>query len=281
VLLSFDGSDVRLSRSNAFLLHLALSLIVFSSLVAMMLLYWFPGKLFVFDGGWQGLKLVAMVDLVLGPALTLLLYKPGKPKLLLDMSLIAGIQLAALAYGFHTTYQQRTMALVFSEREFYTVSAKDHIRANEQLRRLEQSPTIIPNAKLLEIPHYVTATSSATEQHNFLEDYLNGYPGPQQRSDKYLELVEGHNEMQRYRITEEQLVQMHGWKPVNRVLKKYALTLSDVELYKFKARYAEGVAIFDPDKLRIINYVAIDPDSNKAKEPEMMAAKDAYPNTGR
>ena len=114
---SLDGSSLGLSKSAAFSLHLALSLVIFSSLVAMMLLFWFPGELFFIDGGWQGLKLVAMVDLILGPALTLILYKPGKPKLIFDMSLIAAIQIAALAYGFYTTHQQRTIALVFSEQE--------------------------------------------------------------------------------------------------------------------------------------------------------------------
>ena len=107
-----------LSKRSAFLIHLALSLLVFLSLVAVMATLWFPGELFFFDGGWQGLKLVALVDIVLGPALTFLLWRPRKSDLSMDMSLVALIQVAALGYGFSTTYQQRTVAVVFAENKF-------------------------------------------------------------------------------------------------------------------------------------------------------------------
>ena len=55
------------TKGVAFAIHLTLSLLVFSLLVIIMLLCWLPGELFFLDGGWQGLKLVAMVDVVLGP----------------------------------------------------------------------------------------------------------------------------------------------------------------------------------------------------------------------
>ena len=53
------------SVKQAFLLHFAVSLIVFVALVAIMRLIWYPGDLFFMDGGWQGLKILAPIDLVL------------------------------------------------------------------------------------------------------------------------------------------------------------------------------------------------------------------------
>jgi len=50
-----DNPAKGLSKGAAFGIHLALSLLIFSSLIAMMLLFWFPGKLFFLDGGWEGL----------------------------------------------------------------------------------------------------------------------------------------------------------------------------------------------------------------------------------
>ena len=67
-----------LTTSQAFILHLVLSLLIFSSLIYVMALYWFPGELFFLDGGWQGLKLVAMVDLVLGLSL-IHISEPTRP----------------------------------------------------------------------------------------------------------------------------------------------------------------------------------------------------------
>ncbi len=271
---SLDGSSLGLSKSAAFSLHLALSLIIFSSLVAMMLLFWFPGKLFFIDGGWQGLKLVAMVDLILGPALTLILYKPGKPKLIFDMSLIAAIQIAALAYGFYTTHQQRTIALVFSEKEFYTVSARDHLDANEQLKRLALTPTSIPNAKWLSVPYYLTPTPTAEEFGQRMQDLLNGYPGPQQRSDQYITLAEGHDDMQRYRLTDSQVNALNAVDAISDSLKKHELNREDVELYTFKARYAEGVAVFDPIELRIVDYIPLEHGVESLSKADLVAANE-------
>ncbi|MFK8076299.1 MAG: hypothetical protein AB8B84_06915 [Granulosicoccus sp.] len=246
------------SKGAAFSIHLALSLLIFSSLVFMMVLYWFPGELFFIDGGWQGLKLVAMVDLVLGPALTLLLYKPGKPKLVLDMSLIAVIQIAALGYGFYTTYQQRTVALVYAERGFNTVSARDNLEANAQLRQLDINPQPIPAVTLLNVPLLLTPPPAPGKYAEHLNEIFNGYPGPQRRSDQYVSLESNHESMQKDALDIETLNAMGAADVITAALQRKSLELNEVELYKFKARYADGVAVFDPDNKRILDFVPIE-----------------------
>ena len=247
-----------LSKGAAFTLHMAISLLVFSSLVAVMLLYWFPGDLFFMDGGWQGLKLVAMVDLVLGPALTLLLYKPGKPKLVLDMSLIALVQIAALGYGFYTTHQQRAVAVVFAESAFNTVSASDKAEADAQLLEKSVQPRPVPAASLMSIPLYVTPIPEDGGYGKILEDTLNGFPGPAMRNDQYVSIDSHHDEIRQYELTDEQLQLLGAQTAVSTALEKLSINREDAELYKFSARYADGVAIFDPVEKRILDYVAID-----------------------
>ena len=256
--LSLPWSTWPLSRSGAFTLHMALSLLVFSSLVAMMLLYWFPGKLFFIDGGWQGLKLVAMVDLVLGPALTLLLYKPNKPKLVLDMSLIAGIQIAALAYGFYTTHQQRTLAVVFADRTFFTVSASDNLKANEQLRQLDIEPQPIPKVSMLNVPLLMTPDPESGNYDQFLSDIFNGYPGPQQRSDQYVVLADHTSAMKKHALDAQRIEDMGASALIQASLEQQTLSIDDVEFYAFKARYGDGVVIFDPETARILDYISTD-----------------------
>ena len=63
--------------------------------------------------------------MVLGPALTAYLYKPGKPGLWLDMSFIAVVQIAALVYGGSVLYQQRPQYVVFSIDRFAVLPATD------------------------------------------------------------------------------------------------------------------------------------------------------------
>lgn len=250
---SLSWPSMRPSKGVAFAIHLTLSLLIFSLLVGIMLLYWFPGELFFLDGGWQGLKLVAMIDLVLGPALTLLLYKPGKPKLLLDMSLIAVLQIAALSYGFYTTHQQRTVALVFAENGFNTLSANDNREADQQLRALDEQPAPLPPAALLRLP--LLLTPEPDDYGQFLADILNGYPGPQERSDLYVPLAQHHDAMQKGILDWEMVARRGSEDAVRAALEKRQLQPDDVELYNFKARYANGIAIFDPTAMKIVDYV--------------------------
>lgn len=258
------------SRGVAFAIHLTLSLLVFSVLVLMMLLYWFPGELFFIDGGWQGLKLVAMIDLVLGPALTLLLYKPGKPRLMMDMSMIALLQIAALAYGFHTTYQQRTVALVFAERAFNTLSASDNKTADEQLLALDESPASLPPAGMLSLPMLLTPDP---ENHGkFLAEILNGYPPPQERSDQYVQLNEHRESMRKHALDWQALSDRGAAEAIRQVLERSGKQPEDVEYYPFRARYADGIAIFDPEQLKILDYV---PDSS----PTIAAASETADDT--
>ena len=73
-----------MSRIKAFLIHLGISAVIFFILLYLIIFHWYPGFLFTADGGWQGVRIIAAVDLVLGPLLTLVVYKAGKPSLKME-----------------------------------------------------------------------------------------------------------------------------------------------------------------------------------------------------
>lgn len=253
------------TRGSAFTIHLALSLLVFSTLVAFMLVYWFPGDLFIMDGGWEGLKLVALVDLVLGPALTLILFKPGKPGLIKDLSIIASVQIAALAYGFYTTYNLRTVAVVFADANFATISAKDKKLADEALAKFDIQPRTLPSAKPFAIPQFMTPAAPAFDK--YLENVLNGYPAAQFRNDQYVALEGQQDALRRYARTATHLENNDALEAVNKAVKKLNMTLDEVEIYDFRARFGGGYALFDPATARVIDFV-----SHKGTEDEALSA---------
>ncbi|MCF6204385.1 MAG: hypothetical protein L3J59_12080 [Methylococcaceae bacterium] len=115
--------NARLTASG---IHFIASLSLFSLLLFIVFKLWFPQPFFSSSGGWQGLKIIALVDLVLGPLITLAIYNIEKPKKLLaqDLSIIVIIQLAALVYGVYTVHSQRPAALAFYESKFYTIPAQ-------------------------------------------------------------------------------------------------------------------------------------------------------------
>lgn len=104
-----------MTRISAFLTHLAISLIIFVILLYFIVFIWYPQPFFATDGGWQGIQIVAFVDIVLGPLLTLVVFDTRKPELKTDLTIIAVIQILALGWGVWTTYHERPVAVVFTE----------------------------------------------------------------------------------------------------------------------------------------------------------------------
>lgn len=110
------------NRWSAFAVHIAISLVAFLVLGSVIYFWWYPGFLFTSDGGTEGIKLIAGVDFLIGPFLTLCVYKLGKRGLQFDLVLIALLQIACLTYGMWTVYQTRPVALVYTMGSFRSIS---------------------------------------------------------------------------------------------------------------------------------------------------------------
>ena len=138
-----------LKKRNRFLasaIHLCISIVVFSLFVFVLLQFWYPAPFFSASGGWQGLRIVAFIDVVLGPLLTLVIFSPGKPRreLVFDLSLVAIMQISALFWGIYTVHQQRPVAVAFLDYSFYTVSAQDLLGQGIDLQRLNKFGSSLP-----------------------------------------------------------------------------------------------------------------------------------------
>ena len=108
-------------------LHLSASAVIFIGILYLILYQWYPEPFFTAQGGWQGIRLMAFVDLVLGPTLTLIVFNHLKKRreILFDMGVILSVQLTALLWGGYTVYTQRPLAMVFWVDAFYTVTQSD------------------------------------------------------------------------------------------------------------------------------------------------------------
>lgn len=118
------------NRWQAFGVHLLLSLVVATALVALMLLLWYPGAYFETMGGRQLLFLIAGVDVVLGPLITLVVYRPGKKGLKFDLAVIAALQLGALVYGGYLVFEVRPAFIVWVVDRFEGIAVQDVDRAS-------------------------------------------------------------------------------------------------------------------------------------------------------
>jgi hypothetical protein len=112
-----------MTKLKAFATHIGISIVIFILVVSYMIYFWYPQPFFLTDGGWQGIRIIAAVDLVLGPVLTLIVYKPKKPGLKMDLTIIGLVQAGALSWGIWIVHYERPIAAVYAEGAFISITA--------------------------------------------------------------------------------------------------------------------------------------------------------------
>ena len=142
------------TKLKATAIHLAMSLVIFSYLVYQIVYVWYPQPYFSVDGGWQGLRLIAAVDLVLGPLITFMIFNLNKSMraIIFDLLIIMIIQFGALAYGVLLTYHQRPVAIVLIDDFVIPAIEENYADQLESLDQLKQYSKETPPIIFADLP---------------------------------------------------------------------------------------------------------------------------------
>lgn len=246
--------------------HLVLSVFI-AGLVALLVIgAWFPPPFLEISGGLSLFALITAVDVVCGPALTLLLLHPAKTKkaLAVDMALIALVQLSALGYGVHTLSAARPIALVFEVDRYRVLS-----HADLDLTR----PEVIPGWARpwgFEPPRMLGVRSARTAEEKFAsveaslqgiepsqrpdwwQDYALSAPQAKTRARSLAVLLSMHpQQRQRIAAAAAQAAQQPGAQEATRAEDLMWLPLVG-------RRTSDWVAFIDPHTARIRGYVKAD-----------------------
>lgn len=174
-----------------------------------------------FDGFWHGTQrpdvivvsgtaIIIFVDVVLGPGLTLLVFKPGKPKLKFDMTLILVFQLVALVWGVKSVYEDRPAVTVFHDGRFFCMTQT--VSKDVDVESISQGKS--GNQKMA----YLAIPESFDERGEFMrEAYLHNVSSEYYYGSKFEPINENN---------------------INEIL-EYELSLSEVKEKSRKHRYAE------------------------------------------
>lgn len=161
-----------MSRWKAFAIHLSISVCVFLALLMVILTVWYPGILFNIDGGFAGLRIVMGVDIVLGPILTLIVFKAGKPGLKFDLTCIALAQVACMAVGTWIVYSERPVAMILAYDTFYSLAAEDFTLQDKDPNVLASFPGRSPKMLYVELPENDISAEIAAIRSQFIGDPL-------------------------------------------------------------------------------------------------------------
>lgn len=235
-------------RLKAFLLHLSLSGII--AVLALLLVFrlWYPDPLHRAVGVTHIFLLLLLIDVILGPFLTLLVYKEGKKTLVFDLSVIAALQLSALGYGLWTVAEGRPAWLVFNTDRFDLVRVLDI-----DTRKLDQAHPEFRQPSWLG-PRWVAAAppgDSAARNQLIFESVQGGSDVPQ-RPDLYrplgdsveqvTERLSPLSELQKFNSADEVQSAISQWPEADAWLPLMAGTPMVVLLRK---ETAEVVAVVD------------------------------------
>lgn len=231
------------TRLKAFLVHLLGSIMVLSVLLYLIIFHWYPSPFFSADGGWEGIRLIAGIDIILGPLLTFLIYNPAKgmKKLKFDMTMILAVQIFALSAGAHIVYDQRTRLVVFAKDHFESLSGDQVEEAKinqdmwEKLSK-DQHPAMA----------YVVLPKDKKERVKFIWATLSQGIPLSKRSDHYDSLTPEHRrEMmkQGYDLLEH-VKQLPEFKSkLDAFLRKHGGKAEDYAYLRLVARYDEATLV--------------------------------------
>lgn len=132
-------------RLGAFGLHLSGSAVALTLVLGTFWLAWYQWPGWYLASALHVVGILVMVDLVLGPTLTLIVAAPGKPRRVLarDIGVIVTVQLAALLYGATTLWLGRPLYYTFSVDRLELVQASD-LRAVDIAAGQRDNPSLAP-----------------------------------------------------------------------------------------------------------------------------------------
>ena len=250
-----EFSDI--SRKQAFLIHLSFSMAIFAVLLYFIIIEWYPSYYFYIDGGYRAVTTLLTVHLALGPLLTLLVFRPGKPGLKFDISVIVAIQMLALSWGTWWIFTERPALTVFYDGEF--ICMKQSEVAIIDLDRLTLEDKSSPLLAVLPRPN------TFTEYQFMLEEAVA------QRSasiyifsNRYLPMdVVGTVQLMNYVLDvansfsgdEEQI---DGYKTIwSEYIDSNPDEAGKYMYFPLTCRFDKVLAVFDPEVGEIIDYVPV------------------------
>jgi hypothetical protein len=239
-------------------LHFLVTLSVAACAAALIFLVWYPEPFQTMLGGWKLFGLVVGCDIILGPLISLVIYnsKKSRRELVIDYTIVAAVQLAALLYGVSVVFQTRPVYVAFSVDRLEVVTANDIDDADfkEGKNGFTSRPLWGPQLIAAVVP------KAADEHNRALFDAIAGKDAPL---------------LPRYYTTydsQRQAIEAHA-KPLEDLTKQHPNAANELsravnssgkseeELRWLPVKYKRGfwTALLDANTMRPVKYLAIDP----------------------
>jgi len=245
-----------MAKLKASLTHLALSGVVVGSIFLIIFFAWYPYPYFEIRGAGDIVLILIGVDLVLGPLLTFIVYKPKKKSLVFDLSVIVIIQLAGLVYGVNAIYQERPYFMVYAVDRFTLLAEKDVDFSQIKDETLKEKPGVGPVMVLAKMPEDVQ------EQQKLMMEVVMENKPDLDRRPKYwipyrenLDIVFARTKtLQDLKIKRESVANL-----VDKIAAKHSGGIDDLAFAPIIGKNGDFAVVLERETGRLVDAIDVDP----------------------
>lgn len=238
-------------RINFFLCHLSISLVFALVAIFMVFCIWYPAPLAKANGVSYIFMMMLAIDVILGPLLTLLVYKQEKRTLKFDLGVIILIQISAFLYGFHAIAQGRPVWLVFYYDHFDQVRAVDIDSRNLNFAQKQFKSTPLFGVEYAAVRF--SADAKIRQADTFME--LDGTTLAE-RPEKYIPLNQVVNQIVAKSKNVDELEEFNNKKIVHKILNTYPQANAWLPL---KSNNIDMVVLINKQKGEVVKIVDLRP----------------------
>jgi hypothetical protein len=240
------------NRFYAFLTHMLLSGLVATMTIIMVFFVWYPVPLDKATGVTEIFLILLAVDIMMGPFMTLVVYKRGKPGLKFDLFVIVTLQIAALIYGMSTVFVGRPAFIVFNQDRFDIARLVEIDVASA--KKAEQAGNQLAKPGWLH-PHWIAAVPPGDRKRaeEILFSAVDGGPDWPQLPELYVPLEQ---------VKQQMLNKAKPLSALRKLDKENVLTDEQdnrVKWLPLRGKVKDMVVLIDSDTAEIIKVVDINP----------------------
>ena len=242
------------SKTKASFFHFIISLLIISITFFILLSVWYPDPFFKTSGIVAILITIIAVDLVLGPALTFVVFQPKKKTLLFDMSIIVVIQLSALVYGVYTVYQAHPLYIVYAIDRFTPIYTNEIETEKIRYEELKKSKITGPTLAYLEKP------TDPEEMSRVTMEVLSGKPDLDARAEYYAPFTKFASKVMQNGLTPQQISETpENKQKLEAFITKYGKAANDYAFLPLVGKEKDVLWVWDKNSEQPVGTLDINP----------------------
>ena len=240
-------------KMRAFLIHFLISATIISTVSLAFIGSFYAYPLYELEGILNILPLLAVVDIVIGPVITFIIFRPNKPGLKVDLWIISALQLLALAYGCYNFYQARPIFSVFVKDRFTLVAIKDF---DQMALPKNLSVDFMQSLKVIG----AKVDSEDEAQQSLRETIFEGKPDLEFRAKFYVPYEQIKSQVSKsLQPIEEENLSTEDRSQLEAMLSEYKLDMSSIGYLPIIGKAKDMTVILKREDQTIIGYLETDP----------------------